>query len=77
MQKLFQEEKNKTERTSEDIDKLMEFSLFMAEMFYRVKVGNDQVVSYLRNVICMLYVTYITGDMGARASSYRVNVYTH
>lgn len=76
MQKLFQEEQNKEQRTSEDIEKLMEFSLFMAEMFYRVRVGDDKVILSC-DIVSLSCDIHVIGDMGSRTSSDRVGVHTH
>ena len=72
LQKLFQQEQEKSDRTDEEIIKLIEFSLFMAEMFYRIRLADDKVSSvtidnqnykvFIREIQCTdskLHVTFI------------------
>ena len=40
---MFKAEQNKDSRSEEEETYLIEFSLFVAEMFYRVRIGYDQV----------------------------------
>ena len=43
LQKMLKAEQNKDSRSEEEETDLIEFSLFVAEMFYRVRIGYDQV----------------------------------